>query len=141
MNMTVITGRSNFRPYHHQRVVMECKRRHRCAVFHRRAGKTVMSVFMCLQEMLTCKKTAPRCWYIAPYQKQAKKLAWDYFKSIIHHANSPLFSVNNSELSIHFKPNDGKIILAGADNTDALRGIYADFVVVDEMAGFDSRLL
>ena len=138
--MTVITGRSNFRPYPHQLEVMQCDKRHRCAVMHRRAGKTVMSVFMTLQEMLTCKRASPRCYYIAPYQKQAKKLAWDYLKNIIHHANSPLFEVNNSELSIHFKPNDGKVILAGADNTDALRGIYCDFVVVDEMADCDPRL-
>ena len=138
--MSVITGRSNFRPYAHQRQVMENTKRHRCAVFHRRAGKTVMSVFMCLEQMLTCKRPQPRAYYVAPYQKQAKTLAWDYFKSIIHHANSKLFEINNSELSIHFKPNGGKIRLAGADNTDALRGIYADFVVVDEMADCDPRL-
>lgn len=138
--MTVITGRSNFRPYPHQLEVMTCDKRHRCAVMHRRAGKTVMSVFMTLQEMLTCKKPSPRCYYIAPYQKQAKKLAWDYLRHIVHHANTSLFEINNSELSIHFKPNGGKITLAGADNTDALRGIYCDFVVVDEMADCDPRL-
>jgi phage terminase large subunit len=138
--MTVITGRSNFRPFSHQREVMNSPKRHRCAVMHRRAGKTVMAVMMCLQEMLTCTKKSPRIYYVAPYLKQSKKLAWDYFRNIIHHANSPHFSVNNSELSIHFKPNDGKIVLAGADNTDALRGIYCDFVVVDEMADCDPRL-
>ena len=135
-----IQGRSNFRPYAHQRAVMECDKRHRCAVFHRRAGKTVMAVFMCLQALLECKRTAPRIYYIAPFQKQAKKLAWDYFRTVVGNSGSDLFSLNNSELTITFKPNGGKITLAGADNTQALRGIYADFAVVDEMADCDPRL-
>ena len=136
--MTVIKGRSNFRPFPHQRAVMVSPKRHRCAVLHRRAGKTVMSVMMCLEAVINCRRKAPRAYYIAPYQKQAKKLAWDYVKDIC--GKSDLFSVNNSELSVTFTPNGGKLILAGADNTDALRGIYADFVVVDEMADCDPRL-
>lgn len=136
--MTAIQGRSNFRPFPHQAMVMRSTKRHRCAVFHRRAGKTAMAVFMCLEAIVTGERYMPRAYYIAPFQKQAKKLAWDYFRSIV--GRTELFSVNNSELSVTFKPNGGKVILAGADNTNALRGIYADFVVVDEMADCDPRL-
>jgi phage terminase large subunit len=136
--MTVIKGRINFRPFPHQAEVMKSPKRHRCAVFHRRAGKTIMAVMMCLETIVTCERKMPRAYYIAPFQKQARKLSWDYFKDIV--SKSDLFVTNNSEPSITFKPNGGKIILAGADNTNALRGIYADFVVVDEMADCDPRL-
>jgi len=41
--MTVIKGRVNFKPKPHQYAVMTDQHRHRCAVMHRRAGKTVMA--------------------------------------------------------------------------------------------------
>lgn len=45
-------------------------------------------------------------------------------------------TVNESELSITLPSRNGsaKIRLFGADNPDALRGLYYDFVVMDEVA-------
>ena len=56
-------------------------------------------------------------------------MAWDYFKrytSVI-----PGVEVNESELRVDF-PNGSRIQLFGADNADALRGMYFDFLIADE---------
>jgi phage terminase large subunit len=118
---------------------MRCNKRHRAVVMARRSGKTVMACVECFRTMIECKRPAPRAYYVSPYLKQSKKVAWDYVRELAK-SGGPLFEVNNSELSIRFQPNGGKVILAGADNADALRGIYADLVVVDEVADCDPNL-
>lgn len=73
----------------------------------------------------------PRFAYIAPYYKQAKAVAWDY----LCHFSRPIpnIEVNKSELRVDY-PHGGRIQLFGADNPDALRGVYFDGVVIDEVA-------
>ncbi|MBL0320292.1 MAG: hypothetical protein IPP74_13530 [Alphaproteobacteria bacterium] len=77
------------------------------------------------------RKPSPRYFYIAPYLKQAKLIAWDYFK---HYAR-PIQGIkfNESELFAELL-NGAKIWLFGADNPEAGRGTYADGVVLDEYA-------
>jgi len=137
--MTVIKGRVNFKPKPHQYAVMTDQHRHRCAVMHRRAGKTVMAIFDGVETMLACKLPYPRVAYIAPYLKQARKLAWDYLATT---CNDPrYFDVNKSDLEVTFKLNGGKFMLLGADDGGVkLRGIYLDKVIVDELADCDPRL-
>ena len=48
-------------------------------------------------------------------------------------------SINESELRVDL-PNKGRVKLYGADNPDALRGIYLDGVVLDEPAQIDPTL-
>jgi hypothetical protein len=105
---------------------------------HRRAGKTVMAVFAGLEAMLSCRLEQPRVAYIAPFLKQAKKLAWDYLAGAV--ARSPLFDVNKGELTVTFLPTGAKFMLLGADNIDSIRGIYLDLVIVDELADCDPQL-
>lgn len=69
--------------------------------------------------------------YIAPYYGQAKQVAWDYFKQFLHMIPDVRF--NESELRVDL-PNGARIKLYGGDNPDALRGIYLDGVVLDEVA-------
>ncbi len=98
-------------------------------VCHRRFGKTVLAVNHLQKGALTCDKERPRFGYIAPTYRQAKAIAWDYAK---HYARPiPGVSFNESELRVDL-PNGGQIRLFGADNPDALRGIYLDGVVLDE---------
>jgi hypothetical protein len=76
-------------------------------------------------------KTNARYAYIAPYYSQAKQVAWDYLKRMV----LPLEAeVRESELSVKLQHNGAVIRLYGADNPDALRGIYLDGVVLDEYA-------
>ena len=66
---------------------------------------------------------APRFAYIAPFYRQAKRVAWDYLK---HYSRAvPGRRVNETELRVDF-PNGARIQLYGADNPDSLRGIYLD---------------
>lgn len=95
---------------------------------HRRAGKTVATVFDLLTAALSTKKQNGRYAYIAPYYAQAKAIAWDYLKRFGHPVADRILE---SELAIDLK-NGSRVRLFGADNPDALRGIYLDGVVLDE---------
>jgi hypothetical protein len=104
---------------------------HRFAVIncHRRFGKSVGIINHIIKGAVTCKRLRPRFAYIAPLYRQAKSIAWDY---LLHYtAPIPGRDVHESELRVDF-PNGARIQLFGADNPDALRGMYLDGVALDE---------
>ena len=119
------TRRPAFRAYH------ERAQRWAIMVCHRRAGKTVATINDLIGRIGHCRRKSPRGAYIAPLHKQAKDAAWDYLKEYGRMIRGA--EVRESELSLEL-PNDGRIRLYGADNPDALRGIYLDEVVLDEYA-------
>ena len=82
------------------------------------------------------KKPDGRYAYIAPYYAQAKNIAWDY---LLKFAAPAIVKANQSELWVELV-NGAKIRLFGADNPDALRGLYLDGVVLDEYADMKPRL-
>lgn len=117
--------RPQFVPFHDR------SERFAIGVAHRRAGKTVACINDLIRGALTCEERSPRFAYLAPLYKQAKAVAWDYLK---HYALPvPGSRAHESELRVDF-PNGGQVRLYGADNPDALRGIYLDGVVLDEYA-------
>ncbi|MBQ9452367.1 MAG: hypothetical protein IJU65_03620 [Desulfovibrio sp.] len=104
-------------------------------VAHRRFGKTTVALNHLIQVAGLCKERNARCGYIAPLRTQAKAIAWKELKrwtDII-----PGRVVNESELYVEFPQSIGgtaSVRLFGADNPDALRGQYFDYVVMDEVA-------
>jgi hypothetical protein len=110
-----------------------------CAVTHRRAGKTVACIHELQHAAIACARVRPRFAYLSPFLKQSKTVAWDYLRSAI----APLIDmgarVHESELRADY-PGGGQVRLYGADNPDALRGIYLDGVVLDEYADMDARV-
>ena len=116
--------------------VHEALESHRFAVLvaHRRFGKTVLVINHIIKQALMCAKPRGSYAYIAPHRNQAKNVAWDYLK----HFTAPLpgRAVNESELCITIPSNGGgsRIRIFGADNPDALRGLYFDCAVLDEVA-------
>lgn len=100
-----------------------------CTVAHRRFGKTVREINELVKRAVTCDKPDARFAYIAPYYAQAKAIAWDYLKRYARPllARPPM----ESELTVELV-NGARIRLFGADNPDALRGLYLDGVVLDE---------
>lgn len=114
--------RQQFLPFHQR------DQRFACLVCHRRAGKTVACVNeLVLRALYTSKKNA-RYAYIAPFYRQAKDVAWAYLKDVTKY-----FAVETRESDLRVVlPNGAWISLYGADNPDALRGIYLDGVVLDE---------
>lgn len=113
-----------------QREVGRLVSKHRFGVLvcHRRFGKTVLGVNLNQKTALMCKKVRPRTAYIAPTYTQGKSTAWDYMQ---HYARPiPSVGMNQSELRIDY-PNGGQARIFGADNPDALRGIYLDRATLD----------
>jgi len=126
-------ARPQFVPFHKR------TQRFACIVAHRRAGKTVACIHDLLDGALRCERTRPRFAYISPYLKQSKTVAWDYLRAAIAPLCAWGATVHESELRCDLR-NGGQVRLYGADNADALRGIYLDGVVLDEFADFDPRV-
>lgn len=123
--------RPQFVPFHaraHRFAVMVC---------HRRAGKTVACINDIIDKAIQCKKFMPRFSYVGPQYKQVKALAWDYLK----HYAKPLLAgpPMESELKVRLI-NGAEIRLFGADNPDALRGLYHDGVILDEYGDMSPRV-
>jgi phage terminase large subunit len=125
--------RKQFLPFHyrHQRwAILVC---------HRRAGKTVACIAELVTRALATSKIEARYAYIAPYFSQAKTVSWDYLKHYAQPVIRSLDDIRESELSVRLA--NGSIIrLYGADNPNALRGIYLDGVVMDEVADMKPSL-
>jgi hypothetical protein len=99
-------------------------------VAHRRCGKTVACINDLIYKALIEGKEDGRYAYLAPYYAQAKSIAFDYLMRF----SEPVRANHNvSELWIELI-NGARIRLFGADNPDALRGLYLDGVVLDEYA-------
>lgn len=114
------------------------KRNQRYAVIvaHRRFGKTVAAINDLIRDALTIPRKNVRVAYIAPYYRQAKAIAWDYLLEYTKDIEGSV--ANASELRVDF-PNGARIRLFGADNYDAMRGLYFDAVVLDEPADFPAN--
>ena len=136
-------GRRSRRIEHHPRPQFlgfhERSQRFACIVTHRRAGKTVACIHELQRRSIECHNLRPRFAYISPFLKQSKAVAWDYLR----HAMLPFWdagaSISQTELRIDYL-NGGQVRLYGADNPDALRGIYLDGIVLDEYADMDPRV-
>lgn len=131
-----------------QAVLHSYLRRFNVLVCHRRFGKTVFAINELIDRALRNQKKNPQYAYIAPTYKQARKIAWKYIKE--YTKNIPGVKVVKSELTIeihrpgHKNPETGKpdpdvieIMLLGADDPDALRGLYLDGAILDEYAQCD----
>jgi Terminase large subunit, T4likevirus-type, N-terminal len=135
----------DYRPREWQRVVDENPARFKVVVLHRRAGKTQRAVVRLVNCALACQMDLGMFAYVAPFLKQAKANVWMRLKAMLLPPESVvqaarLLEVNESELSIRFKHNGAMLRLFGADNSDALRGMRLDGVVLDETAQIESAV-
>ncbi len=102
---------------------------------HRRAGKTEIALKKLLDAALKNRLELPLYFYVAPYLKQAKAIAWARLKQMV----APLVPFGHIEISevdllVRFPHNGAVIRIFGADNPDAMRGVRLDGVVIDEVA-------
>ena len=126
-----------YRPRKLQQVLHRRMRRFNVIVCHRRFGKSVLGVNHLIRAAARSPFPRPRFAYLAPYYKQAKSVAWDYLKHFTQAI--PGVRQNESELRVDL-PNGARLSLLGADNPDALRGIYLDGVVLDEFGQMAPRV-
>lgn len=128
MKLSEYKPRDVFMPLHNR------DKRWTVIVAHRRAGKTVS---MCADLVIGALETAlpkPQFAYMAPQRDQAKRVAWTYLKDLTRDFWSK--PPNESELKITLNnghKDESTIYVGGADNYDALRGMYFDGVVLDEV--------
>lgn len=107
-------------------------------VCHRRMGKTVGCIGDLVVRSLHTNKKDARFGYVAPYRQQAKEIAWTYLKNMTEgiRAEKP----RESELRVKLI-NGSWITLYGADNPDALRGLYFDGLILDEFGDMKPSLM
>lgn len=120
-------------------------KRHNIFVVHRRGGKTVLTVNHLIDKALKFDKicpltgkplTNPQYAYVATTRQQVENIAWQYFKD--YAGMIPNIKFNESKLKIKFPHPRGvcTIHLFGAENFDAMRGLYLDGYALDEFAQF-----
>jgi hypothetical protein len=126
--------RRQFIPFHRR------LQRFACIVTHRRAGKTVACIHDLHRGATECPKVRPRFAYLSPFVRQSKAVAWDYLRAAMAPARAIGATAHESELRVDYPDNGAQVRLYGADNPDALRGIYLDGIVLDEYADMDPRV-
>ena len=126
----------DFKPRQYQAEIYKNMKRFNVLVCHRRFGKTILCEKDLADRGLTIPRRRPQLAYIAPTYRQAKLVAWEYFKHTL--MRFPGATAHEQELRIDVpRPNFGdffRVMLLGADNPDALRGLYLDWGVLDEYA-------
>ena len=127
--MTVI--RLGYVPRVYQHAIHDIPTRFGVVLAHRRCGKTVAFVNHLIRGAVRCERSAPQLAYIAPNQKQARRIAWRYLKG--YTARIPGRRVLEGELTIEL-PGEARLMVLGAENVHALRGLYLDGAVMDEFA-------
>ena len=122
-----------YRPHKWQQLIHENAKRFTVVVAHRRFGKTFCAIRTLIHAALATNRHEARYAYVAPFLKQAKRTSWDYIKEFSRPI--PGINIREGDLIIEY-PNHSRVMLFGADNPEAMRGIYLDGVVPDEMADF-----
>lgn len=108
-------------------------KRFSCCAIHRRFGKTYLALNHGLSVGLQVTLPNPRVTFISPLLKQSKTVAWDYLKDFTR--GIPGAKKYESELKVDIPMGPGNVFrfqLFGADNPDAMRGMYHDYVIFDE---------
>jgi hypothetical protein len=130
-----MTIRLDYHPRDWQRECHTALHRFSVLALHRRAGKTELAIAELIDKALRFTKELGLFFYVAPFLKQSKAIAWARLKArvapLLHHG---AVEINEAELSITFKHNGSMIRCYGADNPDAMRGVRLDGAVLDEVA-------
>ena len=128
-----------YQPRPQQLAIHRLLQTHRFGVLvcHRRFGKTVLAINHLIYTAIGCAQIEPQAAYIGPTYREAKRVAWRYLKRFA--GQIPGVTFNEAELRCDIPP-DRRIYLLGADNPDALRGLYFDAVVLDEYEMMQARV-
>lgn len=130
MSAALKTLSTGYTPRPHQHELHLALKRFNVIVCHRRFGKSIFGINLAIHRLLSCKLPMPRVFYIAPSYGQAKRIIWDYAKQFT--SMIPGVEYNEAELRIDIPAIQGRLQLLSAENPAALKGVYADFVVLDE---------
>jgi len=135
---TITTG---YTPRHLQSELHYSSTQYRFLVLnlHRRFGKTVFSINDQVDCLLRCEHRQPQGAYIAPTYGSAKRVAWDIYKQYFEKLPGVVFKEGDLQIQLP-RPHKGdvvKIWLLGAENPESIRGMYLDYVILDEYASIN----
>lgn len=147
-NRKIVTTSTGYTPRPLQHDLHNNLSRFNVLVCHRRFGKTVFAVNEMIDQAQRNRLRTPQYAYIAPTYKIAMRVAWQYF--VDYSRNIPGVRVNKTEATVYIDrkyhrdfttgledPDFIKIMMIGADDPDALRGMYLDGCILDEYAQCD----
>lgn len=118
----------SYSPRKWQLGVHQSLKRFSVIVAHRGSGKDFLAMNELIKRAVTGPKNAEYC-YLLPLQTQARKTVWDKIKRFAQPI--PDTSFDNQNLVIRFL-NNSKILLAGANDPDSLRGLHLHGLVLNE---------
>ena len=98
---------------------------------------TVLALYQLIADAYANTRPRPRYGYLAPLYRQGKVIAWDMLKHLTRQL--PGTKINEAELRVDLT-GDRRIQIFGADNPDALRGLYLDGAVFDEYGQMRPRV-
>lgn len=127
---------TGYQPRPLQRYIHSQLKRFNVLVCHRGFGKTILVINEIIDKALRCDWVDPVYAYIAPTFTQAERISWDILKRYAKDIPGATFNETKLICTIP-RPhrNDKiKIMLLGAENPDALRGMHLNGVVLDEFA-------
>lgn len=134
--MSVQIVSTGYTPRPLQALIHKSLKRFNVLLCHRRFGKTILGLNEMLDQALRNKNKRPQYAYIAPTFGQAKKVAWENLRQFA--GGIPGVQFHETELRCTIpRPATGDeivIYLFGAENYDAIRGMYLDGVILDEYA-------
>ena len=135
MSVTTVRFGLPMRKWQSECAKMAAGKRFVVLALHRRAGKTEIALKKLLDAAVKNRLDMPLYFYVAPFLKQAKTIAWSRLKQMA----MPLVPFGHIEISegdmlVRFPHNGAVIRIFGADNPDAMRGVRLDGVVIDEVA-------
>ena len=101
----------------------------------RKFGKSEIAIYCVLRWAFM--NPGQECYYIGPYRKQTKRIAWRRLKRMISQLPKKYIKRigNNNDLEIEFE-NGSIIYLDGSDNAESDRGLSVDFLVYEEFKDF-----
>lgn len=124
-----------YRPRPWQLECHKARKRFTVLALHRRAGKTELALMELIDKALKFKQDLGLFFYMAPYLKQAKAIAWTRLKARLEPLRAAgAVDIHEVDLMVTFKHNGAVLRVFGADNPDAARGVRLDGAVLDEVA-------
>lgn len=110
-----------------QAEILNAPERFLVLVAGRRFGKTILAVVWLIVQVMRGRPGALG-YYVLPYRKQAKSIAWEVLKHATRHIR---IAKDETELSVTL-PGGRRVVLQGADDPERLEGVGLTACVLDE---------
>jgi hypothetical protein len=126
-NQTILKS-NGYIPHPKQQILHDDKHRYKVIRCGRRFGKSVWAVNKLIQDAVDKQGDY---WIVGPTYRQIKEISWRLLQKYL--PKELVTKTNETELSVELI-NGSRIALKGSDNSDSLRGVGLDGLIMDESA-------